>query len=170
MFFWNSLAFSMIQRMLAIWSLVPLPFLKPAWTSGSSRFTYCWSLVWRILCITLLACACLIKDLFLFPFHFDQFLLHVIWICFKVHEYLKLLYLPNALTWLKLWSILFLTHVLNSSLLDINIAISTTFWLMLAWYIVLITIFYNYLCLYIYLFVLVLDFWVHVFIFKMGLL
>ena len=28
MFFWNSLAFSMIQQMLAIWSLVPLPFLK----------------------------------------------------------------------------------------------------------------------------------------------
>ena len=27
---WKSLAFSMIQRMLAIWSLVPLPFLKPA--------------------------------------------------------------------------------------------------------------------------------------------
>ena len=56
MFFWNSLAFSMIQRMLAIWSLVPLPFLKPAWTSGHSWFMYCWSLVWRILCITLLAC------------------------------------------------------------------------------------------------------------------
>ena len=53
MFFWNSLAFSMIQRMLAIWSLVPLPFLKPAWTSGSSRFTYCWSLAWRILSVTL---------------------------------------------------------------------------------------------------------------------
>ena len=47
--FWNSIAFSIIQRMLAIWSLVPLPFLKPAWTSGSSRFMYCWSLVWRIL-------------------------------------------------------------------------------------------------------------------------
>ena len=30
--FWNSLAFFMIQQMLAIWSLVPLPFLKPAWT------------------------------------------------------------------------------------------------------------------------------------------
>ena len=28
----------MIQQMLAIWSLVPLPFLKPAWTSGSSWF------------------------------------------------------------------------------------------------------------------------------------
>ena len=28
MFFWNSLAFSMIQEMLAIWSLLPLPFLK----------------------------------------------------------------------------------------------------------------------------------------------
>ena len=38
--------------MLAIWSLVPLPFLNPAWTSGSSRFTYCWSLMWRILSIT----------------------------------------------------------------------------------------------------------------------
>ena len=37
MFFWNSVAFSMIQRMLAIWSLVPLPFLKPAWTSGSCK-------------------------------------------------------------------------------------------------------------------------------------
>ena len=54
--FWNSLAFSMIQRILAICSLVPLPFLNPAWTSGSSRFTYCWSLAWRILNITLLAC------------------------------------------------------------------------------------------------------------------
>ena len=32
MFLWNSLAFSMIQQMLAIWSLVPLPFLKLAWT------------------------------------------------------------------------------------------------------------------------------------------
>ena len=47
MFFWNSLAFSMIQSMLAIWSLVPLHFLKPAWTSGTSQFTYCWSLAWR---------------------------------------------------------------------------------------------------------------------------
>ena len=41
MFFGNSFAFSMIHQMLAIWSLVPLPFLNPAWTSGSSRFTYC---------------------------------------------------------------------------------------------------------------------------------
>ena len=50
------LAFSMIQHMLAIWSLVPLPFLNPAWTSGSSQLTYCWNLAWRILSITLLAC------------------------------------------------------------------------------------------------------------------
>ena len=56
MFFWNSLAFSMIQQMLAVWSLVPLPFLNASWTSGSSRFTYCWSLAWRILSITLPAC------------------------------------------------------------------------------------------------------------------
>ena len=47
----------MIQRMLAIWSLVPLPFLNPAWTSGSSWFMYCWSMAWRILSITLLLCA-----------------------------------------------------------------------------------------------------------------
>ena len=56
MFLWNSLAFSMIQWILAIWSLVPLPFLNPAWTSGSSPFTYSWSLAWRILSVTLLAC------------------------------------------------------------------------------------------------------------------
>ena len=44
------------RRMLEIWSLVPLAFLNPAWTSGSSLFTYCWSLAWRILSITLVAC------------------------------------------------------------------------------------------------------------------
>ena len=56
MFFWNSLVFTMIQRMLAIWPLVPLSLLNPAWTSGSSWFMYCWSLAWRILSITLLVC------------------------------------------------------------------------------------------------------------------
>ena len=34
--------------MLALWSLVPLLFLNPACTSGSSWFSYCWSLAWRI--------------------------------------------------------------------------------------------------------------------------
>ena len=37
--FWNSLAFLMFQQMSAIWNLVPLLFLSPAWTSGSSWFT-----------------------------------------------------------------------------------------------------------------------------------
>ena len=37
----------MIQWILAIWSLVPLPFLNPLCTSGSSQFMYCWSLAWR---------------------------------------------------------------------------------------------------------------------------
>ena len=55
-FFWNFVAFLTIQWMLEIWSLVPLPSLNPAWTSASSQFTYCWSLAWRILSITLLAC------------------------------------------------------------------------------------------------------------------
>ena len=53
---WNSLAFSMIWRMLAIWSLVLLPFLNSACSSGSSPFMYCWSLTLRILSIALLAC------------------------------------------------------------------------------------------------------------------
>ena len=56
LFFWNSLAFSMTQQMLAIWSLVPLPFLNPACTSRSSWFIYYWSLTWKILSITLLVC------------------------------------------------------------------------------------------------------------------
>ena len=45
----------MIQKMLAIWSLVLLPFLNPVCISGCSWFTYCQSPAWRILSITLLA-------------------------------------------------------------------------------------------------------------------
>ena len=56
MFYGHSRSFSMIQWMLAIWSLFPLPFLNPAGTSGSLQFMSCWSLAWRILTITLLAC------------------------------------------------------------------------------------------------------------------
>jgi len=67
MFFWNSLAFSMIQQMLAIWSLVLLPFVKLAWTSGRSQLTYCWNLVWRILSITSMwdECNCAVIFLYL---------------------------------------------------------------------------------------------------------
>ena len=50
--FWKSLAFSMIQWILAIWSQVPLTFLNPTCcTSGSSQFIYRWSLAWRIFII-----------------------------------------------------------------------------------------------------------------------
>ena len=56
MFSWNPLAFYIIQRISAIWSLIPLPFLNPVCISGSSWFMYCWRLAWRILSITLLAC------------------------------------------------------------------------------------------------------------------
>ena len=38
--------FSMIQWMVAFWSLVPLPFLNLTCTSGSSWFMYCWNLAW----------------------------------------------------------------------------------------------------------------------------
>ena len=39
--FWNSLAFSMIQCLLTIWILVPLPFLNPVCTSERSWFMNC---------------------------------------------------------------------------------------------------------------------------------
>ena len=54
--FLDSLSLSMIQQMLAIWSLVPLPFLNPSCTFGSSQLMYCWGLAWIILSITMLAC------------------------------------------------------------------------------------------------------------------
>ena len=44
------------RYLLAIWSLVSLPFLNPVCTSGNSPFTFCWSFAWSILSITLLAC------------------------------------------------------------------------------------------------------------------
>ena len=52
----RSRCFSMIQLMLAIWSLVLPPLLNPAFISGSSWFKYCWSLAWKILSTILLAC------------------------------------------------------------------------------------------------------------------
>ena len=54
-FFLKFPCFSIIQWMSAIWSLVPFPFLNPAWTSGSSCFAICWSLACKILSMTLLA-------------------------------------------------------------------------------------------------------------------
>jgi len=57
-FFCNFLAFSMIQWILAIWSLVlllPLPFLNLGLNIWKFRFTYCWNLAWRILIVTFLA-------------------------------------------------------------------------------------------------------------------
>ena len=58
MFFWNSLAFSVIQRMLAIWSLVLLPFSKTSlniWKFmvhvllklGLENFMYYYTSVWE---------------------------------------------------------------------------------------------------------------------------
>ena len=52
--FLEFLAFSMIQRMLTIWS-VSSTFSKSSLYIWSSQFMYCWSLAW-ILSITLPAC------------------------------------------------------------------------------------------------------------------
>ena len=46
-YLWNSLPFSMIQWMMAIWSLVHLPFLNSAWIYRISQFMCCWRLAWR---------------------------------------------------------------------------------------------------------------------------
>ena len=45
-----------MRQMLAIWFLLPLPFLNLACSSGISQFTFCCSLAGRTLSITLLAC------------------------------------------------------------------------------------------------------------------
>ena len=52
MFFWNSFAFSMIQWMLAIWSLVPLPFLKLVitWSLSSQSVTFFLAKVSALFC------------------------------------------------------------------------------------------------------------------------
>ena len=52
----NFLDFSMIQRILAIWSLFSLSFINPTWISESYRLTSRWSLAWRILRIIFLVC------------------------------------------------------------------------------------------------------------------
>ena len=54
-FFWNSCFF---DDPADVGNLISgsSDFLNPGWTFGIPQFTYCWSLAWRILSITLLAC------------------------------------------------------------------------------------------------------------------
>ena len=47
--FWNSLAFSMMQQILAIWSLVPFSLWNPVSRDTRTCIMYSWSLSWRIL-------------------------------------------------------------------------------------------------------------------------
>ena len=74
-FFLILLFFSVIEWMLAVWSLVPLLFLNPTSTSGSSQYMYCWSLAWRILSMTLLACEKKVKQRFAFTDEYFYFLI-----------------------------------------------------------------------------------------------
>ena len=46
MFFWNSLAFSMIQQMLAIWFLIPLPLVHVLLKPGLENFEYYFTSMW----------------------------------------------------------------------------------------------------------------------------
>ena len=90
MFFRNSLVFSMIQGMLAIWSLVPLPFLKPV----------------SQLCLTLWdPVDCIMPDL---PVHhqlpeFTQ--THVHWVGYAIQAYHPLLLLPLIFPSMRVFSI-----------------------------------------------------------------
>ena len=70
----------MIQQMLAIWSLVPLPFQNLAWTFGSSQLTYYWSLAWRILSITLLALFFTALDFTSITIHIHNWALFSLWL------------------------------------------------------------------------------------------
>ena len=97
-------SFSMIQRILAIWSLVPLPFLKPAWASGSSQFLYCLSLAWRILSIWKFTsmwdeCYCVVVSILSIAFLWDwneSWPFPILW---------PLLSFPNLLTyWVQLFN------------------------------------------------------------------
>ena len=65
----------MIQQILAIWSLIPLPFLKPAWTiwqftvqillkSGLENFKHFFTRVWD-------ECNCIPYYYLIFPWHFS---------------------------------------------------------------------------------------------------
>ena len=56
MFFWNSLAFSMIQWMLAVWSLVPLTFTKSSLYIWKFSFYILLKPSLNDLTFTLLAC------------------------------------------------------------------------------------------------------------------
>ena len=100
MFFWNSLAFSMIQQMFAIWSLVLLPFLNSTCTSGKFSVHVLLKPSLMILSKILLACvrACVLS-------HFSHVQLFVtLWtaiyqgplsMAFSRHEYWSgLPYLP----------------------------------------------------------------------------
>ena len=50
----------------------PLPFLRPAWRSGSSWFMYCWSLAWRILS-TLYSLSTIYLPCLFFPLNYEVF-------------------------------------------------------------------------------------------------
>ena len=65
--------FFMIQQMLAIWSLIPLPSLNPSWTSGISWFMYCWRLTWSNLSITLVACEMIATCVVVWTFFYIAF-------------------------------------------------------------------------------------------------
>ena len=95
---------------VGIWSLVPLSFLNPIWTSENSQFTYCQSLAWRILSITLLAC------------EMSAIILSIVWAYIYAHIYklssLSILWhcLSLGLEWKQpfsvLWSLLSFPHLL----------------------------------------------------------
>ena len=82
--------------MLAIWPLVPLPCLKPAWTSGSSRFMYCWSLVQRILSISFF----FFHSVYLFIYLFIL-LLNFHWLFFLIFYFILFLNLKHCISFAK---------------------------------------------------------------------
>ena len=85
MFFWNSLAFSMIRQVSATGSLVPLPFLNPVCTHCNTPTVFLWK------------CSCF--KLTVSKIYLSYFFLNLNWIILSVAEASKYMFLLTVIKW-----------------------------------------------------------------------
>ena len=76
-FCWNSKHFSIIWRMLAIWSRVPRPFMKPACSAGSSHSI--WVLRCSFIMCNKILLACGIKAMVRWFLELERQILPIFW-------------------------------------------------------------------------------------------
>ena len=100
------LIFLWSNGLLAIWSLVPLPFLNRTWSSGISQFMNCWSLAWRILSITLLVC----------EMSAILWYLNILWHCFSFYGIIEYYSDSFSFSTLMLWFLHYLRLAVRTNL------------------------------------------------------